>query len=116
MGSCQYAWIRAALDTYTSLTVLNSSLEARGFGSPDSLDSLVGGGGGPCWVLRDLRMSKNRRTYSVVTTCADGWFAGNVRPRVGEQGSVGVASKASSGGCMRAGAVRATTRGYLHVH
>jgi len=86
------------LKTYNSLTVLNSSLEARAFGSPDPSDGLVGGGGGPCWVLRDLRMSKNCWTYSVVTTCAGGWFAGNAGLGVSEQGSVGVIFETSSGG------------------
>jgi hypothetical protein len=47
------------LDTYTSLTVLNSSLEARAFGSPDSLDGFAGGGGGPYLALSDWRISKN---------------------------------------------------------
>lgn len=43
-------------------------------------------------------MSKNCWTCSVVTTCANGWFAGNARPGAGEQGSVRVASEVSSGG------------------
>lgn len=38
-------------------------------------------------------MSKNYWACSIVTTCADGWFAGNARPGIGEQGSVGVASE-----------------------
>jgi hypothetical protein len=45
---------------YTSLTFLNSSIEARAFSSSDlTLLVAAGGGGGPCLVLRDLRMSKN---------------------------------------------------------
>jgi hypothetical protein len=46
--------------TYTSLTVLNLSFEAR---ASDSLDLTLfvaaGGGGGSYLVLRDLRMSRN---------------------------------------------------------
>jgi hypothetical protein len=45
---------------YTSLTFLNSSVEAYAFSSLDlTLSIAAGGGGGPCLVLRDLRMSKN---------------------------------------------------------
>jgi len=58
---------------------LNSSVEARAFGSSDStLSAAAGGGGGPGLVLRNLRMSKNCWTCSVVTICGDGWFVGNV--------------------------------------
>jgi hypothetical protein len=64
---------------YTSLTFLNSSVEARAFGSSDlTLSTAAGGGGGPCLVLRDLRMSKNCWTCSVVIICGDSWFIGNV--------------------------------------
>jgi hypothetical protein len=49
---------------YISLTFLNSSIEARVFGSLDSTLSVAAGGvGGPC---------------SVATICGDGWFVGNV--------------------------------------
>jgi hypothetical protein len=46
--------------TYTLLTVLNSSFEARAGDSLDLTSSMAaGGGGGSCLVLRDLRMSRN---------------------------------------------------------
>jgi hypothetical protein len=79
IGSRQYAWTCATLKlkTHTSLTVLNSSLEARAFGSPDSLDGFAGGGVGPCLVLSDWSMSKNCWTCSVVTIGDDVWFAGD---------------------------------------
>lgn len=41
VGSSQRAWIKAALKTYTSLTVLNSSLEVRAFACPDLPDGLL---------------------------------------------------------------------------
>jgi hypothetical protein len=65
--------------THTSWTVLNSSLEARALGtSPVALDGFPGGGGGPCLAMRDLRISKNCWTCSVVTICDDVWFVGDV--------------------------------------
>ena len=45
---------------YTSLTFLNSGIEARAFSSSDLTLSIVAGkGGGPYLVLRDLRILKN---------------------------------------------------------
>jgi hypothetical protein len=65
--------------TNISLTVLNSSFEARAGGSSDlPLSVAAGGGGGSCLVLRDLRISKNCWTCSVVTICGCGWFVGKV--------------------------------------
>jgi hypothetical protein len=80
--------------TNTLLTALNSSFEALAGGSLDlPLSTAAGGGGGSCLVLRDLRISKNYWTYSVVTIYGCGWFVG----KIGEQ-KVKVPSKASAGG------------------
>jgi hypothetical protein len=78
--------------TYTSLTVLNSSFEARAGDSSDLTSSVAaGGGGGSCLVLRDLRMSRNCWASCMNSTCDDAWFRGGVRQEVGEHGVVSVA-------------------------
>ena len=65
--------------TYTSLTFLNSSVDPRAFSCSDStLATAAGGGGVSCLVPRDLRMSKNGWTYSIVTSCGSGWIIGGV--------------------------------------
>jgi hypothetical protein len=77
-------------ETNTSLTVLNSSFEARAGGSSDSTLSAAGGGG-PWLILRDLIMSRNCWASCTNSTCDDGWFVGGVRQGVGEHGVVSVA-------------------------
>ena len=47
--------------TNTLLTILNLNFKAQASSSFDlPLSIAAGGGGDPCLVLRDLRMSKNR--------------------------------------------------------
>jgi hypothetical protein len=86
--------------TNTSLTVLNSSFEARVGGSSDSALSAVAGGGGPWLEPRDLRMSKNCWASCTNSTSDDDWFVGGVRHGVGEHG---VGSVARDGGGLPGG-------------
>lgn len=64
------------LETYTLLTVLNSSFEARAGGSSDFTWFVAAGGerGSPSLALRDLRMSMKFWNCFVITSCEDDWF------------------------------------------
>ena len=66
-------------ETNTSLTALNLSFEARTSGSFDlTFSAAAEGGGSNLWAPKDLRISRNCWTCSVVTACNDGWFVGEV--------------------------------------
>jgi len=78
---------------------LNSSFKARTGSSSDlTLAIAAGGGGGPCLVMRDLRISKNYWASCTITAYEDDSLGRGVWQGVGGQRSVEVASRGSSGG------------------